>query len=281
VNYLLGICCIILVVVFHKSDALASAYGIAVTGLMVLSTVMFMIVARVALRWPWILVFMLGMIFITVDILFFSANLLKIKDGGWIPLVVAAFMTIVMATWLRGSTAAARQYRNRSVSFTAFKRNWDEGGPERVSGAGIFLTTSRIGVPASVTALYRNLHVLHETVVLLSVHIEEIPFVAPDQRVRIYKMPNDFWHVTARHGYLDEVDAQEIIQAAIELGLPIDNDNATYFVRQLIIDTSGTSRLSRWRRRLFLILHRNSWPAVWAFGLPPNRTVAIGIVVRI
>lgn len=281
VNYALGICCILLVIVFHKSDALAAAYGIAVTGLMVLTTTMFMIVARVALRWPWYVVYLLGAIFITVDLLFFSANLLKIMDGGWIPLVVAGLLTVVMVTWLRGSTAAARQYRNRSISFTSFKRNWPEDGPERVSGAGIFLTTSRIGVPASVTTLYRNLHVLHETVVLLSVHVEEIPFVDPAQRIRIYKMPNNFWHVTARHGYLDEVDAPALVQAAIDQGLPVDPDNATYFVRQLIIDTSGTSRMARWRRRLYLILHRNSWPAVWAFRLPPNRTVAIGIVVRI
>lgn len=281
VNYMLGFCCIILVIVFHKSDALAAAYGVAVTGLMVLSTLMFMLVSRVALHWPRILVLILGSIFITIDLLFFSANLLKIKDGGWIPLAVAALLTVMMVTWLRGTTAAARQYRNRSVSFTAFKKNWDKGGPKRVPGTGIFLTTSRIGVPASMTTLYRNLHVLHETVVLLSVHIEEVPFVEPSQRVQIHKIPDNFWHVTARHGYLDEVDSPAIIQAAIGMGLPIDIENATYFVRQLVIDTSGSSRMSLWQRRLFLVMHRNALPAVWAFRLPPNRTVAIGIVVRI
>ena len=248
---------------------------------MVISTLMFMLVARVALRWPIIVVFSLGLIFLTIDLLFFSANVLKIRDGGWIPLAFATVIIIVMTTWLRGSQATNRQYRNRSLSFTAFKRSWPEEGAKRIPGTGIFLTTVRVGVPSSVTLFYRNLQVLHEKVVLLSFNIEEIPFVEKDQQVRIYKMPDDFWHVTVRYGYLDEVDAPRVLHQAIGQGLPVEAESATYYVRQEIIDTTGASRLARWRRRLFVILHRNAWPAVWAFRLPPNRTVAIGIVVRV
>lgn len=281
VNFLIGAGCIILVVVFHRSDALAAAYGIAVTGLMVLSTAMFMIVTRVALRWNLLVVILLGVLFLTVDLIFFSSNLLKVREGGWIPLVVAGFMTIVMVTWLRGTQATNRQYRNRSMSFTAFRKNCGESGLERIPGTGIFLTTSRIGVPASVTTLYRHMHVLHENVVLLSIQVGEIPFVDPDKRIRIYKMPDEFWYVTAYYGYLDEIDAQNIIQSAVDQGLPVDTTDATYFVRQLIIDTSGSSRLANWRRKLFLIMHRNAWPSVWAYGLPPNRTVGVGVVIRV
>ena len=281
VNIGLGACCVLLVIIFHQSDALAAAYGLAVTGMMAITTLMFMLVARAALKWPSIVVFPLGLIFLSIDLLFLSANVLKIRDGGWIPLTIAFFMILLMSTWLRGSQATARQSRNRAVSFTAFRKSWPEGGPKRIPGTGVFLTTARIGVPASLSMFHRNLKVLHETVVLLSFHVEEIPFVARDQRVRIYKMPDDFWHVTIRHGYLDEVDAPRVIKQAIEQGLPVDAETATYFVRQEIIDISGSGRMPRWRRRLFLILHRNAWPSVWAFRLPPNRTVAIGIVVRV
>ena len=156
-----------------------------------------------------------------------------------------------------------------------------ESGLERIPGTGIFLTTSRIGVPASVTTLYRHMHVLHENVVLLSIQVGEIPFVDPDKRIRIYKMPDEFWYVTGYYGYLDEIDAQNIIQSAVDQGLPVDTTDATYFVRQLIIDTSGSSRLANWRRKLFLIMHRNAWPSVWAYGLPPNRTVGVGVVIRV
>ena len=281
VNMLLGICCIVLVVVFHRSDALAAAYGLAVTGMMAISTLMFMLVARVALRWPVYVVFPLGLAFLSIDLLFLSANALKILDGGWIPLTIAFFVIVVMSTWLRGVHSVIRQFRNRSVSFTAFRKSWPEGGVERIPGTGIFLTSLRIGIPASVTTFHRNLKVLHEKVVLLSFNVEEIPFVDEDQRIRIYRMPEDFWHVTVRHGYLDEVNAPRIVRQAIEQGLPIDEETATYFVRQEIVDITGRSRLARWRRRLFLILHRNAWPSVWAFCLPPNRTIAIGIVVRV
>lgn len=281
VNVCLGFCCVLLVVIFHRSEALASAYGLAVTGMMVITTLMFMLVARIALRWPAIVVFPLGLIFLSIDLLFFSANILKIPDGGWIPLAIASLMVIIMTTWLRGAQTAIRQFRNRSLSFTSFKRSWPEEGPTRIPGTGVFLTTVRVGVPSSVSSFYRNLRVLHEKVVLLSFSVEEIPFVAADQRIRIYKMPDDFWHVTVRHGYLDAVDAPKILGHAIELGLPIDIDSVTYLVRQEIIDITGKSHMARWRRRLFLMLHRNAWPSVWAFRLPPNRTVAIGIVVRV
>jgi KUP system potassium uptake protein len=106
------------VVIFHRSEALASAYGLAVTGMMVITTLMFMLVARVALRWPSIVVFPLGLIFLSVDLLFFSANILKVPDGGWIPLTIASIMIIIMTTWLRGAQTANRQFRNRSLSFT-------------------------------------------------------------------------------------------------------------------------------------------------------------------
>ena len=117
--------------------------------------------------------------------------------------------------------------------------------------------------------------------VLLSFNIEEVPFIPENQRVRVYRMPEGFWHVTVRHGYLDEVDAPRTLEHAIEQGLPIDPESVTYFVRQEIVDTSGTSRMPRWRRRLYLMLHRNAWPAVWAYRLPPQRTVALGTLIRI
>ena len=281
INVFLMISCILLVVIFHKSDALASAYGIAVTGMMVLTTLMFMVVTRTVLRWPFLLVLVLGMTFLLIDLIFFSANVLKIKDGGWLPLVIAVFFVAIMSTWLRGSMIIGRQHRIRSMSFTSFKRLWGGSDPERVPGVGVFLTTSRIGIPASLAMVYKTFKVLPEKVVLLSIQVEEVPYVGIERNIRVYKMPGDFFHVTVRRGYLDEINVPDIMDRALSQGLEIDRDQITYYVRQLIIDTSENRRMVRWRRRLFQFLLRNQWPAVWAFHLPPNHTMAVGIVVRV
>jgi KUP system potassium uptake protein len=281
INVFLMISCILLVVIFHKSDALASAYGIAVTGMMVLTTLMFMVVTRTVLRWPFLLVLVLGMTFLLIDLIFFSANVLKIKDGGWLPLVIAVFFVAIMSTWLRGSMIIGRQHRIRSMSFTSFKRLWGGSDPERVPGVGVFLTTSRIGIPASLAMVYKTFKVLPEKVVLLSIQVEEVPYVGIERNIRVYKMPGDFFHVTVRRGYLDEINVPDIMDRALSQGLDIDRDQITYYVRQLIIDTSENRRMVRWRRRLFQFLLRNQWPAVWAFHLPPNHTMAVGIVVRV
>ena len=281
VNAMLGIACIILVVTFHDSDALAAAYGVAVTGMMALTTIMFMVVGRSALRWSLPLVLRIGLALLVVDLLFFSANVLKIPDGGWVPIAVAAGMVAIMGTWLRGTTILSRQHRLRPMSFSAFKRLWPSSGPLRSGGTGVFLTTSRIGMPAALTTLYRSLHVLPEKVVLLSIQIEEVPFIDLDSNIRIYRMPQNIDHVTVRRGYLDAIVAPLILEAAQAKGLEIDHDDLTYYVRQLVVDTTENRRMRRWRRRLFQFLLRNQWPAVWAFHLPPARTVAVGIVVRV
>ena len=281
INAFLMISCILLVVIFHKSDALASAYGIAVTGMMVLTTLMFMVVTRTVLRWPFLLVLILGSIFLLIDLIFFSANVLKIKDGGWLPLAIAVVFVAIMSTWLRGSMIIGRQHRIRSMSFTSFRRLWGGTDPERVPGVGVFLTTSRIGIPASLATVYKTFKVLPEKVVLLSIQVEEIPYIGIERNVRVYKLPGDFFHVTVRRGYLDEINVPDIMARAISQGLDIDEEQITYYVRQLIIDTSKYRHMVRWRRRLFQLLLRNQWPAVWAFNLPPSHTMAVGIVVRV
>ncbi len=281
VNALLGIACIILVVTFHDSDALAAAYGVAVTGMMALTTTMFMVVGRSALKWSLPVVLVIGLTLLTVDLLFFSANVLKIPDGGWVPIAVASGVVAIMATWLRGTTILSRQHRLRSMSFAAFKRLWPASGPVRSKGTGVFLTTSRIGMPPALTTLYRTLHVLPEKVVLLSIQVEDVPFIDLEKNIRLYRMPENIDHVTVRRGYLDPIDAPFILQAAQSKGLEIDQEDLTYYVRQLVVDTTANRRMSRWRKRLFQFLLRNQWPAVWAFHLPPPRTVAVGIVVRV
>ena len=281
INALLGAACIILVVTFHDSDALAAAYGVAVTGMMALTTIMFMVVGRSALRWSLPLVLIIGLTLLVVDLLFFSANVLKIPDGGWVPIVVAVGMAAIMATWLRGTKILSRQHRLRSMSFAAFKRLWPTTGLIRSKGTGVFLTTSRIGIPPALTTLYRSLHVLPEKVVLLSIQVEEVPFIDLERNIRLYRMPENIDHVTVRRGYLDPIDAPLILEAAQAKGLEIDQKDLTYYVRQLVVDTTENRRMPRWRGRLFQFLLRNQWPAVWAFRLPPSRTVAVGIVVRV
>ena len=116
---------------------------------------------------------------------------------------------------------------------------------------------------------------------LLSIQVEEVPYVGIERNIRVYKMPGDFFHVTVRRGYLDEINVPDIMELALSQGLEIDPEQITYYVRQLIIDTSENRHMIRWRRRLFQFLLRNQWPAVWAFHLPPSRTMAVGIVVRV
>ena len=136
-------------------------------------------------------------------------------------------------------------------------------------------------MPAALTTLYRNLHVLPEKVVLLSIQVEDLPFIDLEKNIRLYRMPENIDHVTVRRGYLDPIDAPLILEAAQAKGLEISQDDLTFYVRQLIVDTNENRRMRRWRRRLFQFLLRNQWPAVWAFRLPPARTVAVGIVVRV
>ena len=233
------------------------------------------------MRWPLPVILIIGFALLVVDILLFSANILKIPDGGWVPILVAAGVVAIMATWLRGTNILSRQHRLRPMSFASFKRLWPESGLTRSKGTGVFLTTSRIGMPPALTTLYRSLHVLPEKVVLLSIQVEDVPFIDLEKNIRLYRMPQNIEHVTVRRGYLDHIDAPLILEAAQAKGLEIAQDDLTFYVRQLIVDTNENRRMRRWRRRLFQFLLRNQWPAVWAFHLPPARTVAVGIVVRV
>jgi KUP system potassium uptake protein len=280
VNMLLCAGVILIVLVFRNSSALAAAYGIAVTGIMLLST---LLVGTVALRqWHWspYLVYPLFGALALIDLLFLSSNVLKIVAGGWLPIGIAIAVTILMETWRRGRRLHLARMRNESMPLDLFLERADKT-PSRVAGTAVFMVLRTDAVP---TALLHNLKhnkVLHERVVLLHVTVEDVPYVASPGRIDVRKLGKGFYAVDIRHGFIETPDVPLILREARPFGLSIDIDSTTFFVGHETLVPSPHSTLGRWRTWLYIRLAKSALSPATFFCLPPNRVVELGTQVGI
>lgn len=281
INWGLMLACIGLVLGFQSSENLAAAYGIAVVLTMMITTLLFYFTARRLWKWTLFPTAALCSLFLVVELCFLGANLTKIAHGGWFPLTVGAIGFTLMATWKTGRNRLRQRLINSLLPIEDFLRDVTESKPHRVNGTAIFLAGNPDGTPAALTHNFKHNKIIHKRVVLLTIVVEEIPYVDRDQRVTVADLGEGFFRVIGRYGFMEEPDAQDILKLCKPHGLNFREMETTFFLSRETIIASERRGLSRWRKHLFALLARNAQPANAYFRLPPNRVVELGLQVEI
>ncbi|WP_114393330.1 potassium transporter Kup [Oleisolibacter albus] len=280
INALLLTGVLVLVLGFGSSSALAAAYGISVTGAMGIDAILALVVAVGLWRWGRVralLVF--GGLFL-VDMAFFAANALKIPQGGWFPLLVAGLVYLTVLTWRRGRGVLYRRLYQDALPVSLFLERADRT-PVRVAGTAVFLTGNLGTVPHALLHNLKHNKVLHERVILMTLIMEEVPTVAPEQRLQVEKLGKGFFCVTARFGFMDEPDVPRALEACRAYGLAVDLDETSYFLGRETLVPSSRPDLARWQEGLFIALSATALPATRFFRLPPGRVVELGTQIEI
>ncbi len=280
-NYALMVGCLILVLSFGSSTALAGTYGIAVTGDMIMTSLGFFAVARLSWKWPLWQALGLVLFFLLFDVSFFAANIVKIDDGGWVPLLIATGIFTVMTTWFRGRQLLSEWMKERTISVEEFMQQSDVEHAPRVPGTAVFLTSSTTGVPPVLRHHFEHNQVLHEQVVLLSILSMDVPFVSPRHRLRLEEMPHGFYRLSASFGFMETPKVPAVLEACAILGMAIDPVRISYYLgRESLIPASRT-KMSFWRKRLFAFCSRNARSATAYFHIPANRVVEMGMQIEL
>ncbi len=281
VNRLLAITCVVLVLAFQSTGNLASAYGIAVTGTMTITTLLFCSVARPRWHWPRGRVAIVGAVFLVVDLAFLGANFLKITSGGWLPLLIALAVSLLMTTWKRGRDAVRAELRETAMPMPDFIESLARRPPQRVPGTAVFMTSDPAGVPVVLLHHLKHNKVLHETVVIMSLEGEQIPQVPADERLTFESLGDGFYRVVGRFGFMETPDVPSLLTLLQQHGLrATTNETSFYLGRETLLPT-GRSRMSRWRKLLFIVMARNAQSATAFFNLPPNRVLELGARIQL
>ena len=276
VNGLLACACTALVVVAQSSSNLASAYGIAVTGTMSITSVLFYAVARRCWCWPvWRAAGLVG-VFLVVDLAFFAANLAKILHGGWFPMLAAGGVFAVMSTWRFGASWRARELAKLHMPFDELLATLKLNPPGRVKGTAVFMTQDPDGTPPALLHQLKHNQVLHEQVVILAIQTADAPVVPTSERVEIRQIGRGFWRVVARYGFMETPRVPDVMRCAAAQGLETFGGRTSYFLGRETFVSTGRSELPGWRRALFLFLARNARSPTEFFAIPPNQVVEIG-----
>ena len=281
INALLLVACVACVALFQSSSALAAAYGIAVTGTMGITTVLYFVVTTRTWGWPVAKALPLLVLFLAFDLTFFAANAAKFLQGGWFPVTLAVGVFLVMTTWHKGRALLGAAIRPTLLPLDTFLADVRASAPHRVRGTAVFMASSPEGTPPALLHNFKHNQVLHGQVVLLSVQTETIPEVAAADRVEVAPLGEGFFRVTARYGFVEKPDVPEVLRAARGAGLVVDPDAASYYLGRESLVPSGSRAMARWRASLFAFVSRNARPATAYFGLPPNRVVELGAQIEL
>jgi KUP system potassium uptake protein len=267
---------------FGSSDRLAGAYGTAVSTTMLLTTGLLYDAMRRIWRWPVAVALGVSGVFLVIDLGFFAANLLKIREGGWIPLVVAAVIFVVMTTWRRGMDAVRRRSAEDEQSTDAFLARLKDGRIPRVPGTAVFLSRTGMVIPPLMVRHIAQIKALQQTVVSLSVAFTELPRVAAADRIAVDHIADGLWHVTVSFGFVENPNLVEALAIAREHGCPLNLNDAVYFAaRDEVVRSKTRPRLSGWRRMLFAFMYRNAVRTPDRFDLPPDTFLEISRQVRL
>jgi KUP system potassium uptake protein len=282
VNWALMAACISLVLGFKSSSNLAAAYGVAVTTTMFVTTILFYVVARERWKWPLWKAGPLCLAFLVMDSAFWSANLIKIPDGGWFPLVIAGAVFVLMTTWKTGRTVLARRLAASSLPVRFFLADVQESPMQRVPGTAIFMYGNPDGTPPALIRALEAFGVLHETVVLLGVSTSEVPHVPPEDRVETEKLDEGFYRISLHYGFMEDPDVPKDLERVQMDGLDLDPLRTTFFLgRETLIASAQNPGMAHWREAIFGFLSRNSRTATSFFRLPPDRVVELGAQIEI
>ncbi len=281
VNTLLAIGCILTAVAFGSSARLASAYGIAVTGTMVVTTVAYFIVARRNWRWPLWRIGPACAVFIVIDLGFFLSNGRKLADGGWFPIAIAAAILAVMHTWKSGRDAIFRIVYGNNVTEEELTRIARSNHIVRVPGSAVFMVGSAEGTPIALLHHVKANRCLHRTVVILSVVTEEVPTVPETEQLAVREIGEGIWRAVGTYGYMESPDVGVLMNRINARGVPIDPQRATYFFNREMVMSGGGTAMWEWEKSLYGFLTRNARPARDYYQITPSQIIEIGLPVQL
>ena len=281
VNTLLLVGVLLLVALFRSSSALASAYGIAVTGTMVVTAIMAIVVIWRVWQWPLVGALALMLPFVFIDFTFLSANLLKIFEGGWMPLALGAIVMAVMYTWRRGSRLLFEKTRRHETPLESLVKSLEKKPPARVPGTAVFLTSDPVSAPTALLHSLKHYKVLHENNVILTIETADAPRVDPSERVRIEPVGKTFTRVILRFGFMETPNVPKALGIARKLGWQFDIMSTSFFLSRRSLKPAAHSGMPRWQDRLFIGLTRVANDATDYFQIPTGRVVEVGTQVTI
>jgi KUP system potassium uptake protein len=281
INWILMVSCLALVFAFGSSTKLAAAYGIAVTGTMAITSFLFFRICRQ--NWGWSLGAALGLYIplIVIDYSFFSANLVKVADGGWFPLAIGSCVFIIMTTWWRGRAELSKVMQTGTMPDQPFLDSIRMEKLPRVSGTAVFMSSGTDGMPNVLLHHVKHNKVLHQQVVLLSVITQNVPFSIGNASLTVRDIGEGFYRVIAFVGFMQQPNVPKILERCAKQDLVVEQGDITYYLGRQTLLTTGESGLARWRKMLFSFLARNARPPTAFFGLPPNRVVELGLQIEI
>jgi KUP system potassium uptake protein len=281
VNWSLYVCIVIAVVVFGSSSALASAYGIAVTIDMTITTVMTFFVIRYGWKLPlWLCLAATGCFFV-IDIIFFAANAVKILDGGWFPILIGVVMFTLMTTWQQGRHLMSERLRDEAIDLPVFIESLFIHPPLRVPGTAVFLSAEKGATPFALLHNLKHNKVLHAQNVFATVRHHEVPWIGFDRRVEVEALGHDCWQVVLHFGFKNDPDVPEALQLLAGRGIVLDDMETSYFLSRDSVVPTFARGMWLWREKLFASMHRNAAAAADFLYLPANRIVELGSKVEI
>ena len=280
VNWILMGGVVALVVGFGSSGALAGAYGLAVTGAMLVDAALAMAVAILVWKWRWPVAALVFGLLAIPDLAFFIANALKIPDGGWLPLVVASFIYFTITTWRLGRRLVATEISEGSLPLRQFLERM-ERAPDRVAGTAVFLTADATHTPAAFLHNLKHNKVLHERIIILQVETMDVPRVADANRVEVERLGKGFHTVIARYGFTEQPDVPDALRACRPHGIAYDEMETSFFLGRETLVPSQHSKLGKWRRDWFISLSHSASATKTFFRIPPNRAIELGNQIQI
>ena len=281
VNWALMVGCIAIVVGFRSSSNLAAAYGVAVTSTMVITTILFYVVARRVWFWGFLPTAALALFFLIIDLAFFGANIIKVAQGGWFPLLLAALVFMLMTTWKKGRRILNERIQTEAKPLEEFLQEMERRPPTRVPGTAIFMNGNASRTPPALLHNLEHNKVLHQRVLFLTVKTKQIPFVAPEERVEIELLGNGFHRLKVYYGFMEDPDIPKVLENLHMPGFAYVPQDTTYFLGRETIIASKRPGMALWREKIFSIISHNATSATAYFCLPPDRVVEMGEQIEI
>ena len=284
INSLLMVACIGLALIFQNSGALAAAYGLAVIGAMTITSLFYFVVVKWVWKWPLWKAAPLLALFLLFDLPFLSANLIKIVDGGWLPMLAAVTLITVMTTWKKGRAHLKERFEQMSMPLAAFLTSLRQVKTNRSPGIGVFMTMNQKLTPMPLARSMALIHTVPETIMLLTISTVDLPYVPPEQRIRLDMSDEDvgLYRMTVSYGYMQRPDMEEISACSRKTAMLLPLYDSTFYLgRETILASAEEPVMRPWRRALFVFLSNNAWNASTFFNIPSSRVVEIGTHLQV
>ncbi len=281
VNWGLMLLTCVLVLSFETSSRIAGAYGVAISALMLITTLMFYVMSREVWHWRFPRAASVAALFLVVDVLFVFANALKIRYGGWVPLAIAATLFTLMTTWKSGREVLAKRMQEKTVALKMLLADLAAEPPLRVPGTAVFLYGTTDGTPPALVHNLAHNKVLHERIVFLTMVTEDVPHVLPAERVTVKPLGKGFYQVIARYGFMDDPDIEDVLAACQVKSLDIPIAGTTFFLGRETLVASDRPGMAQWRESLFAFMSRNALRATAFFKIPADQVFEVGAQVEL